>query len=180
MTSGTTDDRYFEWLYGLIGAVRNRNPQRSYWGLARQLFTKEFVWFVPNDDNRVEDGKELRQEFLDDEGTDEVDPEWLHLGCSMLEMLIALSRRASFESDKAPVDWFGIFLNNLELDRYNDALYNESYAEEIDEILDTVIFRNYLPNGQGGLFPLQYPEQDQRKVELWYQLSAYLLEVSPL
>ncbi len=180
MPSGTVDDRYFEWLYSQIGAVRNRNPQRSYWNLTRQLFTKEFVWFVPNDDNRIEDGRALRAQFLDDEGTDEVDHDWLDLGCSMLEMLIALSRRASYESDKTPVDWFGIFLNNLELDQYNDANYRDEDYDVIDEILDTVIYRNYLADGQGGLFPLQHPDRDQRKVEIWYQMSAYLLEVSPM
>lgn len=178
--SGTIDDRYFEWLYGLIGAVRNRNPARSYWQLSRKLFTKEFVWFVANDDNRVEDGRQLRLEFLDEQGDDGADPEWMSLGCSMLEMMIALGRRAAYESDKTPVDWFGIFLNNLELDQFNDANYDDRTDDVVDDILERVIYRNYEFSGLGGLFPLQYPEKDQRKVELWYQMSAYLLEVSPL
>lgn len=177
--TGTLDDRYFEWLYGLIGAVRNRNPARSYWLFAKQLYTKEFVWFVPNDDNRVEDGKELRYEFLAEKGTDEVDLEWMALGCSMLEMLIALSHRASFVSDKAPGDWFWLLMRNAELDGYNDRRYSSRVAKEVDEKLDRIINRTYSRNGEGGLFPLRQTPNDQRKVEIWYQMSEFLLEEFP-
>lgn len=149
--------------------------------MLRQLYTKEFVWLIPNDDNRMEDGKELRYEFLDVEGIDQVDPLWMDLGCSMLEMLIALSRRASFEYDRlTPVEWFSIFLRNLEIDRCNDAMYDDDIARDIDAIMDRVIYRNYLPSGTGGIFPLKSPSRDQRKVELWYQLAEYVLEEYPL
>lgn len=178
--SGTVDDRYFEWLYGLIGAVRNRNPARSHWSLNRQLYTKEFVWLVPNDDNRVEDGKDLRSEFVDEQGTDGISPAWMGLGCSMFEMLIALSRRASFESDKVPGEWFWIFMQNLKLDTYTDKYYTRALTRGIDDILDRVIYRTYAPDGTGGLFPLLRASKDQRKVEIWYQLAAYLLEDLPL
>lgn len=178
--TGTIDDRYLEWLYELIGTVRNRNPARSYWSLARQLYTKEFVWLVANDDNRVEDGKELRLEFVAEQGTDGASPTWMGLGCSMLEMLVALSRRASFESDMTPGDWFWFFMRNLQFERFTDAKYDRSIESAVDETLDRVIYRTYLPDGIGGLFPLQEPRQDQRKVELWYQLAAYLLEADPL
>lgn len=180
--SGTIDDRYFEWLYSLIGAVRNRNPARSYWGLTRQLYVKEFVWIVPNDDNRVEDGKDLRREFIEQNGLDpdQIDPTWMNLGCSMLEMLIALGRRASFESEgKTSGDWFWMMINNLDLRRFNDERYDDEGAQIIDETLDCVIYRNYSYDGSGGLFPLKDPIIDQRKVELWYQLAEYLLEGYP-
>ena len=170
------DDRYFEWLYGQIAAVRNRNPSRSFWTLSRQLYTKEFVWIVPNDDNRVEDGKELRYEFISEKGIDQVDPEWMELGCSMLEMLIAFARRASFASDEATIEWFWRFIVNLGLYEYNDRVYTSATSKIVDETLDAVIFRTYEPNGVGGLFPLTHPTRDQRTVELWYQLAAFLLE----
>lgn len=176
MASGTIDDRYFEWLYSQIGAVRNRNPARTYWNLCKQLYSKEFVWLIANDDNRLEDGLELRDHYLNEQVPDEVDPEWVELGCSMLEMLIALSRRAAFESEKSPAEWFGIFMDNLDLTQYNDAGYDADAREEIDTILDCVIYRSYSYNGKGGLFPLREPQRDQREVELWYQMAAYLLE----
>jgi len=176
--SGTLDDAYFEWLYSQIGAVRNRNPARSYWKLCRQLYTTEFTWFIPNDDNRIEDGRELRLEFLNDIDHQMEDPtgHWMALGCSMFEMLIALARRVAFETDRSPVEWFWRLMHNLELMKYTDELYEISILEEVEEVLTQLNDRTYLPDGHGGLFPLQRPAQDQREVELWYQMSAYLLE----
>lgn len=178
--SGTTDDRYLEWLYGLVAAVRVRNPARSYWHLLKQLYTTEFVWLVSNDDNRVEDGKELRYEFVAEQGSDGVDTDWMNLGCSVLEMLIALSRRASFETVIPSDEWFWILLHNLGVDRYSDAEYTEAAKAEISDILERMIYRTYNHTGRGGLFPLKYSQHDQRKIELWYQLSEYLMEKYPV
>lgn len=176
--TGTIDDLYFEWLYGFVGSVKNKNPTRSYWNLCKQLYTKPFSWTVPNDDNREEDGKDLRGEFMDhyEINIDEMEPQWLELDCSMLEMLLALARRASFESYGEPIEWFWKFINNLQLREYTDEVYNIDAMDTIDGVLDRVILRQYDRNGVGGLFPLSNATKDQRKVELWYQLSAYLLE----
>lgn len=176
--NGTIDDRYFEWLYSQFGAVTVRNPARSYWGLARLLYSKEFVWLVPNDDNRVEDGKELRYEFMGAMELNDVDKDWLDYGCSMLEMLIALARRLSFESDKREDEWFWILIENMGIKNYKDNELDDRTKREIDEILDRVIFRNYTYDGIGGLFPQRNASTDQRKVELWYQMSEYLLNES--
>lgn len=171
----TTDDRYFEWLYSHIGSVRNRNPVRSYWQVARRLYATEFVWLVANDDNRIEDGLELRQEFISQKGSDGISQEWLALGCSTLEMMIALSRRAAFEGGGSPGDWYWRFLQNLTI-MVNDEDYNGTVDRKVEDILERFIYRNYTPSGRGGLFPLRGAEEDQRKVELWYQLAAYLDE----
>lgn len=98
------------------------------------------------------------------------------LGCSMLEMLIALCHRISFESDRTAGDWFWKLMQNLELRDYTDNKFNRQTEEHIDECLDRVINRTYEPTGRGGLFPLAAAMQDQRNVEIWYQMSAYLLE----
>lgn len=176
--NGTLDDRYLEWLYKQIAAVSNPNPIRSYWNLAKQLYTIEFVWLISNDDNREADGKCLRMEFMDDVHIDDRDTQWLELECSMLEMLIALARRASFEACGETIDWFWKMLENVGLRGYTDYMYaNEPGVEEtVYNVIQDIIDRKYKRNGEGGLFPLQHPHQDQRKVELWYQLSAYLLE----
>ena len=176
MSKDTLDDRYFEWLYGHIAAIRNRNPARSYWHLARLLYTTAFLWNVHNDDNRAEDGKELRYEFAEERNIDIQDPAWMDMDCSMLEMLIALSRRAAFESPGEPGDWFWKFVQNMELDKYTDAVWNLGIEREVEDRLERVIFRKYGADGMGGIFPLRYPRGDQRMIELWYQLSAYLLE----
>lgn len=177
-SEGTLDDAYFEWLYSLIGAVNNRNPDRSYWALARKLHSTEFTWSVPNDDNRVEDGKELRLEFINSTRYQLDDPHnlWIDLGCSMFEMLIALARIAAFESDRSVTEWFWRFMHNLELEEYSDRIYEISIDEEVEEVLERLNERTYSASGRGGLFPLRNSREDQRNVELWYQLSAYLLE----
>ena len=168
------DERYLNWLYRQVAPVRLRTPSRTYWSLFRKLFTTEFVWFIPNDDNRVEDGRDLRYEFFDEERIENADADWIDLGCSFLEMLLSLSRRLSFEGEGEPRDWFWHLLENLDLAKYNDGRAFE--IERVGDILERVTFRTYLPDGKGGLFPLQNTKEDQRKVEIWYQLSAYLLE----
>lgn len=168
------DELYFEWLYSQVGSIDvNPHETATYWGLLRLLFTKEFVWFVPNDDNRAEDGKELRTEFSHDLVT-KIEQSWFKLGCSMLELLIAIARRLSFETDGEARVWFWHLINNIELKEYDDSSHIDELS--VNEILDTVIWRTYRSNGQGGLFPLRRADKDQRNVELWYQLSAYLLE----
>lgn len=176
------DERYFEWLYRQVASVRQKNPARTYWSLAKQLFTKEFVWLVPNDDNRVEDGRDLRYEFLNEvHGLEKhhVDPEWVGIGCSMFEMMIGLSRRLAFEDEGEPAGWFWLLCENLDIRKFNDKKYGEDevyHAGLVDETLDAVIWRTYEFDGRGGLFPLEEAAEDQRDVEIWYQLSAYLLE----
>lgn len=169
------DELYLQWLYAQVGSVRLRSPRKTYWALLRQLYTKEFHWFVPNDDNRVEDGRDLRHEFCSDEGISDVDPAWMELGCSMLEMLIGLSRRLAFEAEGQPRDWFWHLLGNLDLTSCND-IRNQFSSEGVDEVLERVIWRTYDHDGRGGLFPLKRADEDQRRVEIWYQLSAYLLQ----
>lgn len=174
--SGTVYDQYFEWLYSLVASVRNRNPSRSHWNLLRQFYSTQFTWFVPNDDNRLMDGLELRDEWIHRKKISDVDPMWYEIECSVLEMMVALARRVSFESYGTPSEWFWKLVENLELSRYTDDIYEISIAEEVEETLDRLVRRKYGRDGVGGLFPLRYAEQDQRRVEIWYQMSAYLLE----
>lgn len=168
------DEQYLTWLYSQVGSVKLRSPSRTYWSLLRRLYVKEFVWIIPNDDNRLEDGRELRYQFLEDAGIDDPDPIWMGMGCSMLEMMVALSRRLAFETEGEAKWWFWKLIANLGLERCSDS--KPCSEEKVDETLDAVIWRTYAPNGQGGLFPLRDTTQDQRDVEIWYQLNAYLLE----
>lgn len=169
------DELYLTWLYSQIGAVRKRRSIRTYWSLARQLYTKQFVHLVGNDIDRKLDGIDLRYEFLDDEGIEDVDTRWMEMNCSMLEMMIALSRRLAFDGGGEPRDWFWLLIRNLRLEKYNDTV--DIPHDRIDDILDRVIWRTFQPSGRGGLFPLKRASQDQRYVEIWYQANAYLLEM---
>lgn len=178
VNSRPLDDAYLEWLYNHFAVVQNTNPERSYWKLALQLYTTPFRPFLMQDNNRAEDGKELRGLFLDQTGYNLDDPYGLFLGldCSMLEMLIALSDRTAFQTGGSVTEWFWRFMTNLSLERYSDDLYEISIQEEVEEALDRVNWRTYSADGTGGLFPLRQPDHDQRKIELWYQMSAYILE----
>src|SRR5687768_4397946 len=169
MADGTLDDLYLAWLYEQV--VR---PQRlTYWSLLRQLYKIEFTWFVPNDGNRAEDGKDLRHEWQDRLGIP-VDPDWMKLPCSFLEMLVALSRRMEFEAEESPEYWFFDLLENLGFQGYHD---NSGYSRnDVTRQVQIVLDRQYDKNGRGGLFPIIDTSKDQRRVELWYQMSEYLLQ----
>jgi hypothetical protein len=171
------DELYLEWLYDQVGW--RRSPNVTHWNLLKQMLSTEFVWLVPNDDNRMEDGRELRYEFVRAMRFEKVPAAWMGMGCSVLEMMVAVSRVLAFEAEGQPGEWFWHLVDNLKLSRYNDRVLRPGSVRQhnrIAEILEVLVFRQYEYNGEGGLFPLENPHKDQRQVEIWYQLNAYLLE----
>jgi len=134
-----------------------------------------FEVILHRDENRGEDGKELRGEY---ENTFDISGEdlWIDAKASVLEVLLGLSRRLEFDTDIPTANWFWKLLENLEVRHYNDGHYNEHVEEEVFHRLQVFMTRSYAPTGYGGLFPLRMPQQDQRRVELWYQMQAYMLE----
>lgn len=161
------ENEYFNWLCAKV--LDSRGPM--YRDLLSILHRTEFVWSILGDKNRAEDGCELRQDFLRESRWEE-DDIWFHLPCSVLEMLIAFSSRAWFQTDVAPREWFWIFLTNLGLDEYRRV--SASDVSLIEDILNTFVHRNYAEGGQGGIFPMRWPQHDQREVEIWYQFCEYL------
>ncbi|MCA1800664.1 MAG: hypothetical protein LC687_06435 [Actinobacteria bacterium] len=174
--SAHLDELYFDWLYGQVCSVKTRNPKKSYRELFHILYTKEFVWLIANDDNRLQDGIDLRYDFLNEMGYDahERDTHWMRFDCSVLELLIALTHRLEYSSDHDRDFWFWEMLGNLGLYDLNDSTHIS--REHVEDVLDRLVWRAYHYNGGGGLFPLIHPERDQRKVEIWYQFNAYILE----
>lgn len=171
------DELYFKWLYRHVASDRLKNPKRTYWRLLRMFYTKEFIWLISNDDNRVEDGRDLRCEFINEVGIDDPDKNWMSMECSFLEMLIGLAKRCAFETDGGSAAWFWHLVDNLNLGGFNDEYFQTRRQEQyVEETIDAVIWRLYDHDGRGGLFPLNHPQHDQREIELWYQLSCYLLE----
>lgn len=170
---------YFHWLCELVGVEQE---ERSYWVLAKDLHRMPFYSLIPHDENRASDGIALREEYLSEING----PRYLRLDlgeCTMLEMLIALSRRMDYETadpvyeqDNTAV-LFWEMIDNLGLIEYDDASYADVRNRiRVSEILNNLIRRRYHRNGRGGLFPLKRPSCDQRKVEIWYQMNAYLME----
>lgn len=180
MSSEPLDELYFKWLYEQVADPGFHQQSLTYWKVLRILFTKEFVWVVDvvNDENRIKDGKALRVDFLREKGIGryDVDPDWIEIGCSVLELMVGLSRRMAFMADGEPHYWFWEHLmKNIGLSKYSDDS-RRIPRMYIDRMLDRLIFRIYEPSGLGGFFPLEDAPQDQTKVELWYQLSAYVME----
>ena len=162
------DAGYLSWLKSLI-AVPVGN--RTYSQMLSELHNKEFVWLIPNDDNRLADGLELRGEYFHRHNGDISED-----GASVLEVLIGLSRRIAFIADGDPEVWAWRLIMNLELDKFWDPLKSAAKLQDLDNRLETLIWRTYHSDGQGGFFPLAWPEEDQRKVELWYQMNAFVEE----
>jgi hypothetical protein len=177
-TSKQLAEAYFHWLVEQV-REEGRHPAKTYWDALRQMHEKEFVWIVPNDDNRVVDGIELRDTFFAERGfplelmnRDDFGP------CSTLETMIGLSRKLAFYADGEPEGWAWQLFCNLGLHKFPDPL-SKRKAAKLDEILDRMIWRTYDPDGTGGFFPITRPKMDQTKVELWYQMGAYVDEVHP-
>lgn len=135
-----------------------------------------FVAVVAFDENRIADARDLKYEYLAEAEDEAGDPNWTRSPVSMLEVLIVLARALSFEMDDPVAPWFWHLIEVLELEQFNDREYDNHAQEVITKTLDRVIWRQYEPDGHGGLFPLRSSSRDQREVELWYQLNAYLLE----
>jgi hypothetical protein len=170
------ENLYFNWLCAKVNRVEVPTPSLTYVKLLRKLFNTEFVWIVSGDDNRVEDGLELRDEFVVETGLEEhSEAPFFDLGCSVLEMLIAFSRRAEFNAGETPQFWFWLMMDNLEISFANDSAYREA---PVDRRLYNFIWRLYNKNGQGGLFPLQLAPEDQKQVEIWYQFCEWLEDVN--
>lgn len=170
---------YVRWLEDKVG-WQERHPGSTM--VARAMHAHPFKWVIPNDDNRCYDGLELRSEWWRDNVPDIEMPDvaW----CSMLEMMVALAMRMEDEILYDPslgdrtADWFWMMMGNLGLDEVCDEMYEDYMLDGryVDDVLGNVIARTYPPNGYGGMFPLERPEEDQRCVEIWQQMQSYLNE----
>ena len=168
------EDLYLNWLYSKVASIEvPPTPSLTYWTLMRDLHATEFVWLISGDDNRYEDGLEIRKEFLRAMDMDTHHP-MMSLPCSVLEMMIAFSRRAAFETEICEREWFWIFLDNLGLAVLSDNMYGITHITYA--ALDELVWRTFEPNGSGSMFPIRNPSKDQRHIEIWAQFCEYLID----
>lgn len=182
----TLSQDYFDWLYSQI-----KYKKTNYTMLCKELCEKKFRWSIHNDDNRCEDGLNLRNIFIDENQLDESHTEvkyFLKAECTLFEVLVALAQRMNDvmydleDQDNKSATWFHEMIKNLELDKFTDLhIYKERFdplAEaEIDDRLDTFLSRTYDFYGNGSLFPLKKrPRKDMANTEIWYQMMAWLDE----
>jgi hypothetical protein len=178
-TEVSTEQAYFVWLCELVH-VQQENS--SYYNLFSDLFEKPFRYSIEQDENRALDGLAICQYFCDEEGV-VFEYDSGERPCSVLEVLIALAKRMDFEISDPDFDgdntakYFWEMLGNLGLTVYSDDMYYQLDGSfNVDVILNVFLDRTYQPDGHGGVFPLRRPSVDQRYIELWYQMNAYILE----
>lgn len=169
------NDEYFEYLCELID-IKRFAKQVSYRKLLMRLHDIEFTWFIPHDDNRADDGIQLRRRY----GLDQNDvslSRYLTGPCSVFEMMVALAIRCeeTIMDDAAMGDrtgqWFWGMVHNLGLTPMTDSKFDRDF---VDSVIARFLDREYEPNGKGGLFTVRHCAQDLRTVEIWCQLSWYL------
>lgn len=180
----TMNDGYFAYLCGEVGGAGEHSL------LLEQLHGIEFYSLVPNDHNRGVDGEQLRIKFVDEVGP-QGSPSLPDGPCTMLEMLIGLAYRLEFELlggryERPMSDWFWVLIDNLGLRNVTDDLYRKGLdiRSKVDIIIRKLLDREYDTDGFGGLFPLnnlaKSGTRDQRRVEVWYQMSAWIIENYPI
>jgi len=171
-------DKYFDWLCNLVGSAF---PHRgfTYHKLLLCLFHIDFTYSIPLDENRANDGVNLRYHFGKDYDIDihEIAYYLDNRPCSVLEMMVALAVRCEEAIMEDPKEgdrtglWFWNMIINLELDSFDDSLFNEY---QVRKIVDRFLNRQYEPSGKGGLFYVDDPYHDLRHINIWYQMMWYL------
>lgn len=171
---------YFSWL---CSHVIDDVSTSGYFNLLNYLFARDFYSKIDYDSNRAEDGLDLRIQFEDEEQLI-FDDTFMNKPCSILEMLVGLALRIENhimwdpeQGDRTHV-WFWDMIANLGLDIFDDFwLQTVDDYDACNTQIDIFLERTYNPDGSnGGLFPLLHPSKDQRRVEIWYQMSEYLQE----
>lgn len=178
-----TKDQYFCFLKEIV--CDGFEQVYCYSSLLELLHSISFYSIVANDENRIEDGLQLRNLFCEKEKLRCNSASFFcpNEECSVLEMLIALSIRMAtwLEAtidEKTEEECFWMLINNLGLSNYTDDYDGPviSFEENVDDIIDDFLKRKYRKNGLGGLFPLKWPKKDQRKIEIWYQMAEWVQE----
>lgn len=164
------DQPYFEWLISQVEFPKI--TRKTFHELFFRLHETEFIWIIDGDDNRVQDAKDLRTEFMHKYNG----PNEFKYYVSILEVMIALSRKLEFIAGGLASEWVWRLIDNLGLDHFSDPL-SRNKTSRLDDILESLIWRTYERDGLGGFFPLISPKEDQTKVEIWYQMNAYVNEI---
>lgn len=172
-------ESYLNWLCTIGGADDNAFGN-GYHILFKVLHEIPFKVILERDNNRLSDALRLREMFKDVSCYalyDCID----NMPVSFLELLISLALRMEFiisssEDIDETAQWVWVLLSNLNLIWYDDTTWDDNKELEVYYICQSVMSRAYNSTGQGGFFPLKDSKDDQRNVELWYQLNYFLNE----
>ena len=170
------NDKYFEWLLEEIDIIEGTDGLfEDHFKALSLLFETDFRWSIEKDWNRVCDGLELRNAYKKSTGIGISEGE----KCSVLEVLIGLSRRISEdilgdEDDKnLKKHWFWTWFYNLGLMNFGGDKFDRF---EVAGRIAVWLNRDFFYDGLGSPFPLVEPPCDQRECEIWKQVMLYLAE----
>lgn len=161
-------DDYFDWLYFQV------TDKGGYRKLLGMLHNMTFRYSIDYDENRADDGVNLRWYYVDDGGNDEI-LRWKN-ECTVLEMLLAAAIQIEKIMDDPDVDysarhWFWMFLENLDLADMTDDVYDKTYIYgRVSMFMD----RTYEPDGDGNIIYIPNIKEDLRDVEIWCQMCWYM------
>lgn len=168
------EEDYFIWLCERVDAD---GPDKGYMNLMHELYEHEFsertARLIGNDENRIEDGIELRNRFLQETGL----KGYIGGFCSVLEVLVALAFRIQdmYGYEDAPF-WFWEMIRNCGLNKFTDSdLSRPNDFRKLRNRIDDVITRNYDKDGFGSLFPGLNLSRNSAKMEIWEQMNRYVL-----
>lgn len=156
----------------------------SYKKLLSCLHMITFRCEMRSDENRAEDGVDLRWRFAVDTGRENQN-DWirdcLEGPCSVLEMMVALAIRIEETIMDNPAlgdrtgQWFWGMITTMGLGAMNDNNFDKKSA---GNIVNTFLDRQYKSDGDGGLFRIRGVDVDLTKVDIWTQLCWYLDSIS--
>jgi len=162
-------DEYYEWLMDII------DGPGKYSKVLRRMWKTEFYAIVENDNNRAADGIELRYhyEYVTGENCNKEG------ACTLLEMIVGVARRVENdflydpEYDDRTYIWFWEMFYNLGLGDYDDMQYNDV---KVRDIIEDFLDRRVVKGEIRSLFPSKWDKNKWPEMEIWRQMSIYILE----
>lgn len=168
-------DDYFQYLIWRCGLQRMTKLTNVF----AILHNIPFTYVLERDDNREEDGIDLREDYTPPNGYDmKIIMDFYAKRCSVFEMLIGLAIRVDDEfigdpAEEHPEDFFIEMLENLGLTKFVGKRYRE---KDVINIVQRWLDRRFDKDGRGSPFPVHHDHRDQRKIEIWDQMNAYISE----
>lgn len=165
-------NRYYIWLLEMIDFDSHGHDKQS--KLLQYLHNKEYVWDIWTDENRAEDGLNLRCRF--EKETDYLDYSPLEKPCSVLEMMVAFAERI----DKDVTDeeygtpyWFWIMIENLGLKDCTDDVFD---AKKVNSVLDNWLNSLTKNDLKSGIFPGKSGKKPESDTDEWFRMQKWIAE----
>lgn len=168
--------------------------------LARLFYETDFRWVdgVADDENRAKEAKDLREQYaifliagsaaeavVDEAQWRDIDilkKSILGPAC-VFEVLVCLARNMNdlmnIDPEPKVKEYFGRLMMNVGFDFYDEEDWDDN-SQKVEkywtDLLNRVLDRAYLPDGEGGLFPVEDAEADLRELSLWDQMNLWTNE----